>query len=539
MTDNKNNNSPATSAWSPLAQPVFRALWIATVASYIGTWMQDVGAGWLMATLAPSPLMVALVQAAATLPMFLLALPAGALADIVDRRRLLLIAQGWMLCGALLLGVLTLLGLTTPWALLACTFLIGLGAALNAPAWQAITPELVGQKDLPAAVALGSMGVNVSRAIGPALGGLVITTLGPAMPFLLNSISFLGVMIVLARWHREPPQSGLPAERLLAAMRAGVRFVLHAPELKAVLVRTASFVIPASAFWALLPLVAKREMGLGPGGYGLLLAAFGVGAVGGGFLLPGLRRRLGIDLLSGGAVALFAASLLILALVRRFAPVCLVMPAAGAAWLILLASFNTAAQTAVPTWVRARAMAVYFLLFFFGSMAVGSIFWGAVATRAGIFPTLIAAAAALLLGLPVIPRFRLQAAEGLNLAPSLHWPAPAMAQEPDFAEGPVLVTVEYRISPERAADFVRAMDELRLERRRNGAARWRLFRDPGEPGRYLETFLVDTWGEHLRHHERVTVEDRNVQEKVRIFHIEKSPPLVTHLVMADTSRPKT
>lgn len=484
----------AQSAWSPLAQPVFRALWFATVISYIGTWMQDVGAGWLMASLASSPLMVALVQAASTIPMFLLALPAGALADIVDRRRLLLAAQAVMFGGALLLGLLTLFGQTTPWVLLTCTFVIGVGTALNAPAWQAITPELVDRKDLSSAVALGSMGINGARAVGPALGGLVITTMGPAMPFLLNAVTFIGVMVVLFRWRRPLPASGLPAERLVAAMAAGMRFVFHSPALLAVLVRTASFVLPASAFWALLPLIAKREMGLGPGGYGLLLAIFGLGAVGAVFLLPPLRRMFGIDWVSAATVFLFSATLFILALMPGFVVACLVMPVAGAAWLSLLSSFSTAAQTSVPSWVRARAMAVYFLLVFFGSMAIGSIFWGAVANRAGIYPTLIAAAVVLLLGLPVVLRFRLLAVEELNLSPSLQWPAPAVAEEPDFSEGPVLVTVEYRISPEQVSEFLRAMEELRLERRRDGAISWQLYRDLGEAGRFVENFVVETWG---------------------------------------------
>ena len=500
--------------------------------------MQDVGAGWLMATLAPSPLMVALVQAASTLPMFLLALPAGALADIVDRRRLLLIAQGWMLCCALLLGLLTLFGLTTPWGLLGFTFLIGLGAALNAPAWQAITPELVGREDLPAAVALGSMGVNVSRAIGPALGGLIISTLGPAVPFLINSISFFGVMIVLARWRSEPRQSNLPAERFLAAMRAGVRYVFHAPELKAVLVRTICFIVPASAFWALLPLIAKREMGLSAGGYGLLLALFGAGAVGGAILLPRLRQKFGIDGLCCAAVLAFAASLLVLAMVRHLGLVCLVMPPAGAAWLTLLASFNTAAQTTVPSWVRARAMAVYFLLVFFGSMAAGSIFWGGLAGKFGIVPAMIGACATLLLGLLSIPRFRLGAAEGLNLAPSLHWPAPVIVEEPDFEEGPVLVTVEYRVSSERADEFTEAMQEFRLDRRRTGAMQWYLFRDLAQPERFVETFLVESWGEHLRQHERVTVEYKKMQERLRAFQLKDASPVVSHLVMAQLKTKK-
>lgn len=526
--------APAQSGtWSPLRNPFFRALWIATVASNVGTWMQDVGAGWLMTDLAPVPLMVALVQAASSLPMFLLALPAGALADIVDRRRLLLVTQAWMLAAALGLGALTVAGKTGPAALLAFTFLLGLGTALNAPAWQAIIPEVVSRDKLPAAVALGSIGINVARAVGPALGGAAIAALGPGAPFLLNAASFLGAMVVLWRWKREPREDPLSTERFVSAMRAGVRYAIHAPPLQAVLVRTAAFIVPGSALWALLPLVASTELGQGPQGYGMLLGALGVGAVTGAMILPRLRRHLSVDLLTAAATVVFAGATLALALVRHFALLCGLMALGGGAWLTLLSTFNTAAQTAIPSWVRARAMAIYFMLVFFGGLALGSVLWGAIATGVGTSVALLLASGGVVLGLMAAARWRLAAGGALNLSPSHHWPAPHIMLEPAPEDGPVLVTVEYRIAAEDIPAFLTAARALRLDRRRNGAMRWGLYHDLASPGRYVESFVVESWAEHLRQHERSTEEDRAVEEQARRYHSGGEPPAVSHWLAAD------
>lgn len=522
---------PAPSVWTPLHQPLFRALWIASTASNIGTWMHDVGAAWLMTSLAPSPLMVALVQTATSLPMFLLALPAGALADIVDRRRLLLLTQAWMMTAALGLGVVTLVGATTPWTLLAFTFLLALGTALNAPAWQAIVPELVARAELPAAVALTSMGFNISRAIGPALGGFVMAATGPAMVFLLNAASFIGIMTVLSRWRRASREATLPAERFFGAMRAGVRYVRHAPALRSVLVRTAAFILSGSALWAILPVVTRAELGRGSTDYGVLLACIGVGAVAGAAILPHFRRKLSVDWLCTGATVLFSGVTLALAIVRHFSLLCGILLVGGAAWLTLLSSFNTAAQTAVPSWVRARALAVYMLVFS-GTMTVGSILWGTMATRLGIQTALIVAAVGLIVGLLTMWRYRLAVNEGLNLAPSLHWPTPTVMIEPEPEQGPVLVVVEYRIDPAQVRDFLDAMSLLRLIRRRDGALSWGLYSDPAEPGRYVEHFIVESWIEHLRQHERVTYADRAIEDRARAFHIGDDPPIVSHFTYA-------
>jgi MFS family permease len=518
-----------TSAWSPLRQPLFRALWIAAVASNIGTWMHNTAATWLMTSLTPSPIMVALMQTATSLPAFLLALPAGALADVVDRRRLLLATQGWMLAAAAGLGLLTLVGAITPWALLALTFLLGLGAAMNNPAWQAITPDLVSRPELPAAVALSGAGFNLARAVGPAVGGLIVAAAGTGAVFLLNAASFVGVLVALYGWHPSPHQSGLPAEHMLAAMRAGMRYVRHAPALDAVLVRTAVFISGGSALWALLPLVARSEMGLSAVGYGVLLGCLGMGAIAGTAILPKLRRRFVVDCLVAGATVVFAATTVGLAYLRELVWLCVAMLAGGMAWTTLMSSLTATAQLVLPSWVRARGLAM-FMLVFMGGMAAGSALWGAVAARAGSSVALACAALGLVLGLTAMMRYRLSNGEALDLTPSRHWPEPAVVLEPQPEEGPVLVTVEYRIDPARAHAFALAMRAVRLERLRDGAIRWGLFRNPANPGRYVEAFTVASWGEHLRQHARVTMADREAEARAYTFHIDDGPPVISHLV---------
>jgi MFS family permease len=502
---------------------------VAALVSNIGTWMHDVGGVWLMISLTPSPIMVALMQTATSLPFFLLALPAGALADVVDRRRLLLVVQGWMVVAAAVLGALTLAGSTTPWSLLALTFALGLGAAMNAPAWQAITPELVSREEVPSAVALSGVGVNLARAVGPALGGFIVAAAGPAAVFLLNALSCLGIIVVLYRWQRQPRRSALPPEHLLGALRAGARFVWHAPPLRTVLARAGVFILCGSALWALLPLIARREMGLDAVGYGVLLGCLGAGAVAGAAILPRLRRRVVVDRLAIGATIVFALVAVALATVRDVTWLYAVLFVGGGAWIALMSSYNTAAQAAAPAWVRARALAVY-LLVFQGGMAVGSALWGAVATRAGSPIALLLAAAGLLLGLLAAARYRLAEGARLDLTPSLHWPQPAVTVEPPAEHGPVLVTVEYRIDPMQAVDFTRAMRQVRLERLRDGAMRWGLFHDPADPARYVETFLVESWVEHLRQHERVTLADREAEVRARSLHTGPTPLTVSHLI---------
>ena len=518
------------SAWSPLGAPLFRALWIATVVSNIGTWMQNVGATWFMMSLSPSPTLVALVQAATSLPVFLVGLPAGALADIVDRRRLLLWTQGWMLVITAVLSGLTFLGVVTPWVLLMLTFALGLGAALNAPAWQAIVSELVPRADLQAAVTLNGVGFNVARAVGPALGGIVVAIAGVGAVFLLNAISFLGVLAVLFRWQRTPRENALPPEHVLGAMRAGLRYVRYAASVHAVLIRTGLVMLCGSALWALLPLVARAELGLDAVAYGVLLGALGVGAVVGATVLPRVRQRITIDLLLTGATILFAAVTLALAYVREFVWLCVAMAGGGIAWIALMSSFNTAVQTAVPAWVRARALAVY-LLVSQGGLAAGSAVWGAVAAYVGTTTALLWAACGLILGLAVTGYYRI-GEEAVDVTPSLHWPEPTMTSVPRSEDGPVLVTIEYRIDPRQARDFTAAMQDLGVVRRRDGAMYWELFRDGADPHRYLEIFLTESWVEHLRQHTRVVIADRAVEQRVRSFHVGDGPVIVSHFISA-------
>jgi predicted MFS family arabinose efflux permease len=404
------SNAPA-SAWTPLQEPLFRSLWVAAVISYTGTWMQNVGAGWMMTQLTMSPFMVGLVQAASTLPVFLVILPAGALADMVDRRRFLLITQGWMVVAAGALGVLTLLHQVTPWILLLFTFILGLGAVMNDPAWQAITPEIVRPERHASAVALNSVGFNVARAVGPALGGMVVAAAGSGIAFLLNAASFFGVIFFLYHWRR-PRLEQIESGPVLDALLTGLRHLRDAPVVRCVLIRTGAFSVAASALLALLPLLARPH---GASGYGVMLGAFGLGALAGGAILPRVRNRLSVDGLVAGAIVLFAGMTFSAGRVQEFGWLNLVLFLSGAAWIGILACLNVAAQTMSPSWLRARALSLY-LLILQGGMALGSAAWGALASRIGVPATLSCSALALLGGLWAVRSYRLSEQE-LELAP--------------------------------------------------------------------------------------------------------------------------
>jgi MFS family permease len=521
------------SALAPLGRPVFRALWIAALVSNVGYWMQSVGAVWQVGSEGGSAAQVALVQTAVSLPVVLLALPAGAAADVFDRRRLLLATQTWMLVSAAALCAATVLGLASPTVVLALTFLLGLGNAANAPAWQATIPELVGGRLLAPAVALNSAGFNIGRAVGPALGGLVVAAAGPAAVFGLNAVSFLGVLAVLWRWRRRPQDELGAGEQVLGAIGAGIRYIRFAPLLRAVLVRTALFILPASALWALLPVVARGRLQMGATGFGLLLGALGIGSVAGAVLLPRLRRAIPIDRRVMAATSLFALATVALAVLDSALLLWLAMVAAGVAWLATLTSFNVATQTAVPRWVRARALAVY-LLVFQGGLAGGSALWGVVAGRLGERTALLAAAASFALGMLAALRWRLQAIGGLDLTPSVR-PEPVTVMDPEPDDGPVLVLVRYRVDPSRTEEFASAMRAMRRVRRRDGAYRWGLFEDVADPSCFVETYVVRSWAEHLRQHERFTAEDLAVRDRVRSFHIGDDPPAVSHFIHPDAA----
>ena len=403
----------ADSAWAPLGEPVFRSLWIAAVISYTGSWMQNVGAGWLMTQLTSSPLMVSLVQGAAAIPVFLVVLPAGALADIVDRRRLLLFTQGWMVVASAALGILTLFDAVNPWVLLVFTFLLGLGAVMNDPAWQAITPEVVSPLKHASAVALNSAGFNVARAMGPALGGLVVAAAGAGWSFLLNAASFFGVIYFLYQWKRAP-HVPLATRGVNEAILEGFRYVRSAPQVRSVLIRTGAFSIGAASLLALLPLICQPH---GAQGYGFLLTCFGLGALSGAAVLPRLRVRYSVDGLVAGATVLFAMMTFLAGQVHVFEWLCLVLFTAGTAWIGILACFNVVAQTMCPAWMRARALSMY-LLVLQGGMAIGSAVWGELASRRGVPEALAWSALAMIVGLMTIVRHRLTGAE-LQMAPAV------------------------------------------------------------------------------------------------------------------------
>jgi predicted MFS family arabinose efflux permease len=527
---------PQTSPWAPLRHRSFLLIWSAALVSNIGTWMHDVAAAWLMTSLNPAPLMVALVQAATSFPVFLLALPAGAMADLIDRRRLLLVLQ---LCAgaiALALALIVVTGHITPGLLLVLTFLLGCTAALGAPAWQAMTPDLVPRPLLTQAVALNGVGINVARAIGPAVGGVLITGFGLAWPFALNALSFLAVILALLAW--QPPEKGptaLPAERILGAVRSGLRYARSSAPLRGTLVRSALFFLPASAFWSLLPLVARGPLAGAAGLYGALLAGVGIGAVAAALLLPKLKARLGADGMVMAGTGLLAVSMALLATAPFLAialPACLL---AGLAWISVLSSINVSAQLALPAWVRSRGLAVS-LAVFFGSMTAGSVLWGWLAGHIGPMGALLGAAGAALAGMTLSRRWHLLGDSTLDLSPSGHWPVPLVHESVGTHSGPVLVTVEYEIDAADADAFASAMAELEHARRRDGAFFWQLFVDAEQPRRRLEAFMLESWLDHLRQHERVTVEDRALQERVRRWQRGSAAPRVTHWLAGQPHR---
>jgi predicted MFS family arabinose efflux permease len=479
----------------------------------------------------PDPLMVSLVQVATSLPIFLFALAGGALSDIVDRRRLLMLVQASVVVFVAGFGLLVWSGRVTPLVLLAFSFLAGTAAALISPTWLSIIPQLVPRQRLAPAVALNGVAINVSRAVGPALAGLIIAAWGMAAPFWLNALSTLGVIAALL-WWRPPadPERHLPTERFGRAMRAGLRHARNNPHLRATLIRTAGFTVFASAYWALLPLVARDQVAGGPRLYGILLGAIGAGAVAGAFTLPFLQRRLGADMPALAGTVGTAIAMAIFALARQPAVALAASFIAGVSWIAVLSAVNISAQVGLPGWVRGRGLAI-FTTVLFGGLTFGSALWGQVAALTSLPVALFAAAAGALIAIPLLWRWKLQTGAHVDFTPSMHWPLPTLSHDIAADQGPVLITVEYRVDPANRAAFVDAVTQLAPERRRNGAFEWGLFEDTEQTGRFLETFLLDSWMEHLRQHERVTEADRARQVMVHRFQTEGSPK-VTHLIAA-------
>ncbi len=503
----------ALGAWSPLTQPTFRNFWLAVLVSNIGSWIHDVSAAWVMAENTGSPFMVAAVQSATTLPVVLLAVLAGTLADIVDRRKYLIVAQLWMLLVASTLALLAHLDMLAPWTLIALTFALGIGAAMAMPAQQATIPELVPQEMLSPAVALGSLSMNIARAIGPALGGLIVASAGIEWAFGINALSFLGIVIVLIFWRRAPTTSVLASESFGVALRAGLRYATHASVLQSVLVKAASFFLFASALTALLPIVVNREVEASAGTFGMLLGCIGIGAMSGALLLPRLRARFDPDRLVLIATLVYAGCISAVALLRDIPALYVVSLVNGFAWITVLSSLQIAAQSALPAWVRARALALYIVVFA-GGMAIGSLGWGTLAQQTSTSVALLTAAAGTALAALFGLRFRLGDAANVNVTPSGHWPQPIVVEDIAADRGPVLTTIEYRIALDRREKFLHLMRLLGRSRRRDGAVQWGVAEDTTEPGTFLEYFLDSSWVEHLRQHERVTEDERALQERI-------------------------
>jgi len=491
--------------------------------------MYNASSGWLMTTLAADPLTVSLIQVASNLPMFLFALPAGALADIVDKRRYLITIEVLIAAAATLSALLVWAQWVTPPILLLLNFLLGAGAALTAPAWQSVVPQLVPKSDLAAAVAANGVGVNISRAIGPALGGFIIGAAGMSPPFWLNAVSNVGVIGALWWWTpAAAAEQPLPAERLANALIVGFRHARYNPNLRSTLARAATFFFSASAYWALLPLVARSQIVGGPALYGTLLGAIGGGAVLGAFLLPKLKAHFDADRLVALGTAGTAFTLLALGFAHAAALGLFACGLAGMSWIVVLSSLNFSAQLALPDWVRGRGLAM-FVTVFFGSMTLGSTVWGQLASVLSLPAAHFIAAACALIGIPLSWRFKLQSSATTDLTPSMHWPTPVLTLDVPADRGSVLVTIEYTVEAHNRAEFLRAIELLGEERRRDGAYAWDIYEDAAQSGRFLETFQVASWIEHLRQHQRVTQADRTLQDRM-LEYSTQSPPKITHFL---------
>jgi len=513
--------------WRPLRVTVFRNLLVADVISDAGAFMQNVGAAWLMVSLGAGPIYVALTQTAASLPYFLLALPAGAAGDIVDRRKLILFTESWMMGVALILAILTIAGVMSPWILLVLTFALSAGDAFETPTWRAILPELVSREDLAAASALNGIEFNLARAVGPALAGMIISAAGVATAFVANFASFFGVILVVAKWKRPVRRRSAQPESFSGATVAAIRYVRHSPAILTVLLRTGIVMFFSSALFALLPTVS-RTVNRNATGYGLLLGCFGGGAIIGALVMQSARNRWAMEsIVSTGVVSL---GLVILGMsgLHRLSTLAAVLLVGGAAWIIFISLINALVQNLAPDWVRARVLAI-FILVYQGSYALGTAAWGAVAQRSGVgtalvyagIGTIATAAVALVAHLPD---------SNADLSPWNHWRMPVVIEEvgSDVEKGPVLITVEYTVVQERAAEFVDAMHKYGRTRRRDGAYQWAIFRDTEVADRYLEIFLVNSWAEHLRQHERQTQADRELEG--RIYNYLSRGPIVRHLI---------
>jgi len=518
---------------SPFRIPIFRSVWIASLASNFGSLIQSVGAAWLMTSIASSADMVALVQTAVALPILLWSLVSGALADGHDRRKLMLAAQIFMLLVSLALAICTWIGWMSPWLLLTFTFLIGCGAAFNAPAWQASVGDMVPRAQLAHAVALNSMGFNIARSLGPAIGGIIVATAGAAMAFVINALSYIGLLIVLVRWKSPPPQSLLPREPLGVAIGAGIRYVAMSPHIRNVLLRSFLFGIGASSLLALLPIVVKVRMAGGPLTFGAMLGAFGVGAVAGALASARVRLRLDTEGIVRASTIALAAAICVVAASNLLVISLLTLVIAGAAWVLALSTFNVAVQMSAPRWVVGRALSSYQMSTFAG-IALGSWLWGLVTHIEGVrFALLIAGIVLFLSALLGFWRALAETAD-LNLEPLRRWQEPDTGVPVEPRTGPVVITIQYVIAEENIIEFLGAMDERRRIRRRDGANDWKLLRDLAHPDIWIERYSTPTWLDYVRHNSRLTHEDAVIPERLRALHRGPDRPVVRRMVERQT-----
>jgi predicted MFS family arabinose efflux permease len=520
-----------SSPWAPFRSPDFASMASAQFVSNVGGWMQTVGAQELMLTLTTSTTLVALIQTAAGLPVVLLAVPAGAIGDLVDRRRLLIVSQSFMLLAAALLAGLALAGLVTPVVLLVLIFAVGAGQTLTSPTWQTLQPELVAPEDRTQAIALGAVNQNLSRAVGPAIGGALYAASSAGVLFVVNAVSFVPVIGAVARWRgRARPASTVAREHVVEAIRAGARYVASSPALRVILLRAGLFMLFANSIWALLPLVARTRLHLGSGGYGLLLGGVGIGAVVGAAVLPRLRRRVPATTLMTSGTLVFAGVTLALAYVRVSALAALALVIGGVAWILVLSTLNSQYQSTLPGWAKARGMS-YYLVIFQGGGALGSAAFGVIAQSGGLTAALLVAAVGLALVAVAGVWLPFRAISPQDLLPAGDWPDPQLVGS-TATDGPVLVTLEYRPRPGLERELVEALYAGRYARRRTGAVSWRVWRDATDPGRVLEQFVVASWDEHLRQHERVSRRDQQRLQEINAMTDPSQPTAVTHWLAA-------
>ncbi|OJA04335.1 MFS transporter [Halomonas sp. QHL1] len=530
MSKAQSTNLPTSpdSAFAPLRQTLFAVLWAATIIGSIGSFVRDVTSAWLVTDLSSSPAAVAMVQAAATLPVFLLAIPAGVLSDMLDRRKLLICVQLMLACVSVCLVILSLTDQHSVASLIMLTFIGGIGVALMGPTWQAIVPELVDKKDFKNAVGLNSLGINIARAVGPALGGLLLASMGAAFTYGVDVLSYAVVIAALIWWKRPATQRDALSERFPGAFRAGLRYARGSHELHVVLLRAFLFFAMASSVWALLPLVARQLLEGGPGFYGILLGAVGLGAIGGAVIMPRLRTYLSADglLLTSALVTSAVMALLSLSPPKWLAVSSLLI--LGAGWITALTTLNGVAQAILPNWVRGRSLAVY-LTVFNGAMAAGSLAWGVIAQGIGVPLAFLSGAVGLAAIGCIAHRIKLPKGES-DLMPSNHWPEPLTATPVEYDRGPVLIQIEYRIALEDRSAYLKILARLSAERRRDGAYAWGITEDSADPTLMLEWFQVESWAEHLRQHKRVSKSAADIQEEVLRFHQGEERPVVRHFL---------